>query len=67
MARKVPFVTDQYYHIYNRGADKRDIFLTNKDYYRFIHDLYEFNDLDNVVNVNRRFNLTDGSPAPISN
>jgi len=32
------------YHILNRGVDKRDIFLEEGDYLRFIHDLYEFND-----------------------
>lgn len=31
------------YHIYNRGVDKRTVFLENADYARFIHDLYEFN------------------------
>lgn len=33
------------YHILNRGVDKRKIFLDDKDYFRFIHDLFEFNDL----------------------
>jgi putative transposase len=37
------------FHIFNRGVDKRKIFMDKKDYYRAIHDLYEFND---VVNVN---------------
>ena len=64
--RKVPLITDQYYHIYNRGVDKRQIFLQDKHYHRVIHDLYEFNDLEAVININRRFNNTDGSPAPIS-
>ena len=38
------FLTDKIYHIYNRGVEKRNIFLDNSDYTRFIHDLYEFND-----------------------
>jgi putative transposase len=33
-----------YFHVYNRGVDKRDIFMDKSDYYRFLHDLYEFND-----------------------
>lgn len=33
-----------YYHIYNRGVEKREIFCDTQDYYRFLHDLYEFND-----------------------
>ena len=32
------------YHIYNRGVDKRDTYLEDRDYLRFIHNLYEFND-----------------------
>lgn len=33
-----------FYHVYNRGVDKREIFQDQEDYLRFIHDLYEFND-----------------------
>jgi len=43
-ARKVSFVEDEIYHLCSRGVEKRTIFLDNKDYLRFIHDLYEFND-----------------------
>jgi putative transposase len=38
------FVNNEIYHIYNRGVDKRDIFMGESDYIRFVHDLYEFND-----------------------
>lgn len=37
------------FHVLNRGVDKRKIFLDEKDYFRFIHDLYEFNDQDPVI------------------
>lgn len=33
------------FHITDRGVDKRKIFLEKKDYFRFIHDLFEFNDI----------------------
>ena len=33
-------------HVLNRGVDKRKIFLDEQDYFRFIHDLFEFNDLE---------------------
>ena len=39
-----PLVNDCFYHIYNRGVLKQPIFFEEKDYVRFIHDLYEFND-----------------------
>ncbi|MFH1129167.1 MAG: transposase [Patescibacteria group bacterium] len=32
------------YHILNRSIDKKKIFLNDKDYFRFVHDLFEFND-----------------------
>jgi len=38
------------YHILNRGVDKRKIFLDKQDYFRFIHDLFEFND-QNLANT----------------
>lgn len=44
------------YHLYNRGADKRPIVQDNNDRFRFIHSLFEFNDIDNVLNVYRRSN-----------
>jgi len=43
------------YHVLNRGVDKRNIFLDEKDYIRFIHNMYEFNNLDNI-NPNHRLN-----------
>lgn len=52
-----------FYHTFNRGVEKRKIFLENIDYLRGIHDFYEFNDADAVVNLNRRF---DGYPISIN-
>ena len=42
--KKPQFINDGIYHSYNRGVEKRDIFLDKQDYFRFIHDLFEFND-----------------------
>jgi putative transposase len=39
------------YHILNRGVDKRKIFLDEEDYFRGIHDLFEFNDIEPVNNL----------------
>jgi len=44
--RKQPLVVGEYYHIYNRGVDKRDIFSDKKDIYRFIESIFEFNQID---------------------
>ena len=48
---------EQIYHVYNRGVDRRNVFLNDEDYYRFIHDLFEFNDvLSTDNNFGRIFN-----------
>lgn len=36
MSRKIKFSIGEYYHIYNRGVDKRDIFMDEYDYNRFL-------------------------------
>ncbi len=46
--RKVPFLVGQYYHIYNRGVDKRVVFKDNVDLQRFIQGMDEFNSLEPV-------------------
>lgn len=35
-ARNEPLVNGEYYHIVNRGVAKMPIFVTNRDYQRFI-------------------------------
>lgn len=42
--RTLKFANDQYYHIYNRGTDKRKIFLDDRDYFRFLLSLDLLND-----------------------
>ncbi len=49
--RKQNLVTDNIYHVYNRGVEKRDIFVDDKDYLRFISDLGLFNDTNPAHNV----------------
>ncbi len=41
--RKIPFVKGEYYHIFNRGVDKRDIFMDKYDAFRFLQSMEEFN------------------------
>jgi len=43
--------TGEIFHILNRGVDKRNIFLDDQDYFRFIHDLFEFNDINPAFNL----------------
>jgi len=57
------FVNDKIYHIYNRGVEKRDVFMDKQDYLRFIHCLFELNDDAPVRNVDYYFpkNIEIGS------
>ncbi|MEK7662110.1 MAG: transposase [Patescibacteria group bacterium] len=41
--RKINFSLDEYYHIYNRGTDKREIFLDDLDKERFLKLLFVSN------------------------
>jgi REP element-mobilizing transposase RayT len=50
--RKVSFVFGEYYHIYNRGNDKRVIFHDTQDYKRFISLLY-------LSSAKRNFRISD--------
>lgn len=48
---KPQFVNGEFYHLYNRGVEKRQIFLDNDDHFRFVHDLFEFNDKSSANNL----------------
>jgi putative transposase len=46
--RKVEFANGEYYHIYNRGVEKRDIFVDDFDYLRFLQSMKEFNNISPI-------------------
>jgi putative transposase len=50
--RKINFVENEYYHIFNRGNSKQTVFKDQKDYTYFIELLY-------ILNTNTRVNLFD--------
>ncbi len=50
--RKIPLLPDEYFHIYNRGNNKQDIFLCDEDYDRFKKLLY-------LCNSKKRINFRD--------
>jgi putative transposase len=39
--RQVFFVVNNYYHVYNRGSEKRSIFQDERDYNKFLHRVKE--------------------------
>ncbi|HUC88555.1 MAG TPA: transposase [Candidatus Paceibacterota bacterium] len=59
MLRKDPFITGEYYHLYNRGIDKRIIFKSKYDFERFIMLIYISNSqeefkLNNLINQQKK-------------
>ena len=53
---KREIVTGEIFHVLNRGVDNREIFLEEEDYFRFIHNLFEFNDPSPVFNLSYYLN-----------
>lgn len=49
--RKDPLTTGEYYHIYNRGVDKRDIFMDTNNLNRFILSVKEFNTIEPIGSI----------------
>jgi putative transposase len=48
---------EEIYHLYNRGTEKRDVFIDESDYLRFVVSLNTFNDKSNLTKPNRQLNL----------
>jgi len=70
MSRKEPFTTNELYHVYNRGVDKRKIFMDTDDYQYFKHILKLFNSDQSAENARRNFKKStqkhttpEGSPT----
>lgn len=49
--RKTKFVEGEFYHIFNRGVDKRIIFQDQDDINRFFQSMKEFNTLDPIGSI----------------
>lgn len=49
--RKIEFVEDEYYHIFNRGADGRAITVEENDSERFLLSLQKFNTLKPIGSI----------------
>lgn len=64
--RTTPLVEDSYYHIYNRGVEKRIIFSDERDYQRFLQTLYyyQFEGPKPAFSTRHRFQIKDFSNNP---
>jgi putative transposase len=47
--RRTPLVAGEYYHLYNRGVEKRIIFLDKEDYFHFLKLLYICNSKKSIT------------------
>lgn len=49
--RKEGFSNGEFYHVYNRGVDKRIIFIDNYDFGRFLQGIEEFNTIEPIGSI----------------
>jgi REP element-mobilizing transposase RayT len=49
--RKVQFVDNEYYHVFNRGVDKREIFIEPRDSERFFQCMEKFNTTEPIGSI----------------
>ncbi|MDD2935011.1 MAG: transposase [Candidatus Pacebacteria bacterium] len=69
--RKTPFVQKEYYHIFNRGVDKRHIFMDKYDALRFLQSMEEFNNVESgndifLINKSKKIRKVGGWTANFS-
>jgi putative transposase len=66
--RRTQLIKGEYYHIYNRGVDKRNVFLDDSDYFRFLEGVKEFNRIDPIGSLYQNsFRDKSGSESSSSN
>lgn len=51
---RIQFVNNNFYHVFNRGTEKRKIFLDKFDFLRSVHYLFILNDQEQIVSTYRR-------------
>ncbi len=51
---RLQFENNNFYHVFNRGVEKRKIFLDKFDFLRFVHYLFVLNDKEQVLSTYRR-------------
>lgn len=61
------FVNGEYYHVFNRGVEKRDIFLDKYDYSRFLKSIKEFNQIEPIVSLYIKSKINSVGVSPLQN
>ena len=49
--RKLQFCPGEFYHIYNRGNAKQNIFYNDRDRYRFLQAMYLSNSSNSFIGI----------------
>ena len=63
MRKPIYYEKNKYYHIYNRGTDKRIIFNDKQDLDRFYQSMQEFNSVEPIGSIfENRFNINKKEP-----
>jgi len=57
--RQAVFANDQFYHVFNRGVEKRTTFIDRRDYNRFIDSLDYYQERDQHVRFSFKNRLPD--------
>lgn len=65
--RKIPFVNDEYYHVFNRGVDKRIIFNNKDQQYFFFRRLNDLNSIDSSITAKTNRNKVQIRALPVLN
>jgi putative transposase len=53
MGRTLDIIEDEYYHVFNRGSEKKNIFLNNRDYIRFLFLIVYLQSPQSFNNISR--------------
>jgi len=64
--RKKDFANGEFFHVYNRGVDKRIIFVDKYDAKRFLQGLVEFNSVDPIGSLYQNSFRELSGPTPKS-
>lgn len=63
--RDISFAVGEFYHIYNRGVDKREIFEDKEDLWRFFQSMAEFNAVEPIGSIyENSFRKEDSENSP---
>jgi len=65
--RKVPFINEEFYHVYNRGVNRRKIFLKERDYTKFIQTAEYYSFINHRIKFSEYLSLTPQAQADYFN